>query len=211
MGLDARCPNTADGDGRRRPRVIRTRFGVAVALIISMAALALGIVAFMSTVRDDGSSVGRMVQTRLTNEYGGAPVAFPLDDFAIGRGSDGRLHAVYLYPPGYYGHVRGCRVVWDNNATLTAPSGSYGPGLFLDPCGGARFTREGDLVMGPADRGLDYFATSAGVEGAFVDTRRLLCGATNESDATPDADITPTATLAPGSKTCDRASPSVAR
>lgn len=167
--------------------MIRTRFGVAAAVLISIAALALGIVAFMSTVRDDSPTVGRMVQTRLTNEYTGPFVSFPLDEFWIGPGHDGRLHAFYAYPPGYYGHMRGCKVVWDNAATLDVADGTFGPGLFLDPCGGARFTRQGELVGGPADRGLDYFETSAGVEGTFVDTRTLRCGLTPGAASPPPA------------------------
>ena len=183
--------------------MIRTRFGVAAAILISIAALALGIVAFMSTVRDDSPTIGRMVQTRLTNEYTGPFVSYPLDEFWIGPGDDGRLHAFYAYPPGYYGHTRGCKVVWDNAATLDVAGGTFGPGLFLDPCGGARFTRQGKLVGGPADRGLDYFETSAGVEGTFVDTRTLRCGLalTQEtpvpaSTPTVPATGTPTATAA---------------
>ncbi|MDP9237192.1 MAG: hypothetical protein M3P30_07330 [Chloroflexota bacterium] len=187
--------------------MISTRIGVVVSLLLSIAALALAIVAFMSTIRDDGPTTGRLVQTQITNEYSGAPLAFPVDDFFIGRGTDGVLHALYQYAPGYFGHARGCKVVWEQTSIVAVPAGTYGPGLFVDPCGGARFTRDGKLVAGPADRDLDYFATTPAVDGTLVDTRKLLCGAGLEPAATPDADAaTPTATPAPGTTTCDRVS-----
>jgi hypothetical protein len=186
--------------------LISTRIGVVVSLLLSIAALALAIVAFMSTIRDDGPTTGRLVQTQITNEYDGAPLPFPVDDFFIGRGTDGVLHALYLYPPGYFGHVRACKVVWEETSIVAVPARTYGPGLFVDPCGGARFTRDGKLVAGPADRDLDYFATLAAVDGTLVDTRKLLCGAGIEPAATtPEADAaTETPTPVPGTKTCER-------
>jgi hypothetical protein len=195
--------------------LISTRFGVVVSLLLAVAALALAIVAFMSTVRDDGPIRGRLVQSQITNEYDGAPVVFTIDDFFIGRGTDSVLHAFYVYPPGYYGHARGCKIVWDpaaTVATVATPAGPQGPGLFVDPCGGARFTRDGKLVSGPADHDLDFFATSAAVDGTVVDTRRLLCGAGIVSSATPAEDEpTATPTPEPGTKTCDRVSPDTKR
>lgn len=190
--------------------MISTRVGVVVSLLLAIGALALAIVAFMSTVRDDGPVTGRLVQSRLTNEYSGAPLAFPIDDFFIGRGTDNVLHAFYQYPPGFFGHIRGCKLIWDPAAIVAVPEGTYGPGLFIDPCGGARFTRDGKLVAGPADRDLDFFATSAAVDGTVVDTRRLLCGAglVPGVTATPDAALPPpTPTALPGEKACDRVSP----
>jgi hypothetical protein len=186
--------------------LIGTRTGVVVSLLMSIAALALGIVAFMSTIRNDGPTTGRLVQTQITNEYDGAPLVFPLDDFFIGKGTDGALHALYLYPPGYFGHARGCKIVWDAASIVGVPAGTFGPGLFVDPCGGARFTRDGKLVAGSAGRNLDYFATLPAVDGTLVDTRRLLCGsALEQPTATPEADAaTVTPTRLPGSQTCER-------
>ncbi len=187
------------------------RFGVAVSLVLSVAALAIGIAAFMATVRDNGDITGRLVQSHATNDYDGPPLSFPLDDFFIGRGSDGVLHAFYAYPPGYYGHVRGCKMIWDPAGAVSASSGVAGPGLYVNPCGGARFDRDGELVAGPADRNLDYFATAAGVEGTVVDTKRLYCGPPLPSAATPESDETPTVTPEPGTETCERVSPNTKR
>jgi hypothetical protein len=185
--------------------MISTRVGAAVAILLALAALALAIVAFMANVRDDGPTPGRLVQTRLTNEYDGPPQAFVVDDFFIDRGSDGRLHAWYAYPPGFFGHSRGCKIIWDPTATIDTARGVAGPGLFVDPCGGARFNADGELVIGPADRNLDEFATSAAVDGTLVDTRKLLCGSPLPSDATPTASATATPTALPA--TCERVSP----
>jgi hypothetical protein len=156
--------------------LIGTRLAVALALALSVAAVALGVYAVFASWRDDDDPPGRAVQTRLTRDFQGEPLVFPLDDFYASRGADGRLYALYVYPPGYFGHVRGCRVIWDGSAVTSVDGRSFGPGLFIDPCGGARFARDGALISGPADRGLDRFPTSAGIEGTVVDTHELLCG-----------------------------------
>jgi hypothetical protein len=213
--------------------LISSRVGAAAALVLSVVALAIAVAAFMSTVRDDSEKPGRLVQTRLTNEYTGQPVYFPLDDFFAGRDSDGRIRAFYVYPPGYFGHARGCKIVWDNTAIIDTEKGRAGPGLYVEPCGGAHFDLDGKLVAGPADRGLDVFATQPGIEGVFVDTRKLYCGpeyvpaptqtpapatATAQAatasvealTATPEAP-TPTEEGTPAPRTCDRVSPNSKR
>src|SRR5690348_12672913 len=103
----------------RDARLIGTRFAVAVALLLSLVAVALGVGTLMATIRDDGPQTGRVVQTRLTSAYTGDPLLFPIDDFYMSRGSDGRMRALYVYPAGFFGHERGCRVVWDATTTLT--------------------------------------------------------------------------------------------
>jgi hypothetical protein len=156
--------------------VISTRFGLAVTLVLSVVAVALAIVAFMSTIRDPKEQPGRMVQTRINNSYAGDPISFPIDDLFVSRDGDGMLHALYAFPPGFYGHMRGCRVIW-----APAEPGIDGvDGLFVDPCGGARFARDGRLLSGPADRGLDYFTLTPAVEGMVADTRTLYCGVAYE-------------------------------
>ena len=192
--------------------MIRARVAVTVSLLLSLGALTLGVVAFTRTVRDHSDTPGRLVQTRMNNDYVGAPVSFPLDDFFVGPDASGRVRAFYAYPPGYFGHQRGCKMIWDQSATIRANGGgTAGPGLFVDPCGGARFNRDGVLVAGPADRNLDEFQLSPAVEGFIVDTKTLYCGAPLPSAAaTPEADdLTPTATATPGpqDQTCDRVSP----
>jgi len=196
--------------GVRRP-LISTRIGVAFALLLAVAGVAIGTTAFFAAERKTDDITGRLVQSRATNEYDGPPLAFPLDEFLIGRGSDGVLHAFYAYPPGYFGHVRGCKIVWDNIGVVATPHA--GPGLYVDPCGGARFDRDGKLVSGPADRNLDYFATTAGVEGTIVDTRELYCGSAIETLETPAAgESTPTPTSTPETREkCERVSPNTKR
>jgi hypothetical protein len=147
-----------------------------LALLLSIAAVSLATVAFMSTLRDEEDKPGRLVQTRLTQDYTGDPQLFPVDDFYIGPSNDNELRAFYVYPPGFFGHQRGCRIVWDGSAAVDTPNGPQGPGLYVDPCGGARFNRDGELIDGPADRGLDEFETGPSPEGVVVDTRELLCG-----------------------------------
>ncbi len=192
--------------------MISTRIGAALALLLSVVAVALAVAAFMATIRDDGPTIGRFVQTRLANDYRGAPAQFPIDEFFAGLDSQGVIRAYYSYPPGYFGHVRGCKIVWDPTAVVEGIGGRAGPGLYVDPCGGARFDRDGALVFGSADRGLDFFATSAAVDGVLVDTRKLYCGETLSSDATPDAtEGTPTATAVTRQQTCDRVSPNTKR
>lgn len=184
--------------------MISTRFGLAVTLVLSVVAVALAIVAFMSTVRDEKEQPGRMVQTRITNAYAGDPVSFPIDDLFVSRDGDGTLRALYAFPPGFYGHMRGCRVIW--SPTEPGVDGAV-DGLFVDPCGGARFARDGRLVSGPADRGLDYFTLTPAVEGMVADTRTLYCGAAYEPPdvvPTPSVEATEAPTLAPGTPTATR-------
>ena len=167
--------------------LISSRTGAAAALVVSVVALALGAFALLAALReDDDPAVGRLVQTRLTAESSEQPVLFELDGFYASTGSDGKLRALYVYPPGYFGHNRGCRVEW--RPFEAPPAEGEEPGLFIDPCGGARFDRSGALVGGPAERGLDEFRTEPGIEGVIVDTGVLYCGA----DAAAD-DVTPTA------------------
>jgi hypothetical protein len=128
-----------------------------------------------------------LVQTRVNADYAGDPIFFPVDHFYIGYDSRLQFRAFYAFPPGHYGHMRGCQVVWDSNAIIETGEGTQGPGLYVDPCGGARFSRDGELIAGPADRGLDVFVTEPGVEGVIVDTRRLYCG---QPLPTPEATAT---------------------
>lgn len=198
-----------------------TRIGATIALLVAIGAAALAVAAFTATVRDESIKPGRLVSTRVNSDYLGEPLLFPVDDFYIGYDSAFEFRAFYLYPPGYYGHDRGCKVVWDGTAVVALPSGQVGPGLYIDPCGGARFNKDGVLVDGPADRGLDYFGTGPGVDGVIVDTRRLLCGralsdetsATLTPEVTPtvpiDATATPTITLTPATSVPPNGSPTV--
>ncbi len=156
--------------------MIGTRFAAAIALLLALGAVAVGVTAFMATLRDEELQPGRLVQTRITGEYEGEPISFPLDDFYASRDADGEFHALYLYPPGYFGHSRGCKVIYIPTEIQQTTGGPVGPGLFVDPCGGARFARDGALISGPADRGLDTFTAEAAVEGWLVDTRTLYCG-----------------------------------
>lgn len=177
--------------------MVSARVGASLALLIAIGALALSIVAFMSTIRDETTKPGRLVQTRVNSDYLGAPVLFPVDDFYIGYNSEFDFRAWYSFPPGFYGHMRGCEVIWDPGATVERAEGTEGPGLYVDPCGGARFNRDGELVSGPADRGLDWFATEPGVDGVIVDTRTLYCGLGFVADPTWTPSITPTITETP--------------
>jgi len=170
--------------------LISSRTGAAAALGVSVLALAFGAFALLAALRDDEDpSAGRLVQTRLTASDA-APVLFELDGFYASTGSDGKLRALYVYPPGYFGHGRGCRVEW--RPFEPPPAEGEQPGLFIDPCGGARFDRSGALVGGPAERGLDEFRTEPGIEGVIVDTSVLYCGA---DASAPMARATPTAAV----------------
>jgi hypothetical protein len=175
--------------------VISSRTGAALSLVISVLALGLGILAVMIALREDDDESGRMVQTRLSPSDA-EPALFALDEFYMSTGDDGKLRALYVYPPGYFGHSRGCRVEW--RPFEAPPEGSDRPGLFVDPCGGSQFDRSGALIFGPAERGLDEFRTEPGIEGLIVDTSVLYCG--------PQRDPASAATPEPGAdrSECDR-------
>jgi hypothetical protein len=161
--------------------LIGSRTGAALALTLSVVAVALGLFATLAALRDDEDErPGRLVQTRITPGSSEQPVLFALDGFYMSTGDDGRLRALYVYPPGFFGHNRGCAVEWQPFASV---QDAERPGLFVDPCGGARFDRNGALIDGEADRGLDEFATEPGIEGVIVDTSVLYCGSSGD---TPD-------------------------
>ncbi len=202
--------------------MINARTAAAMALVLGVLALALGVGAMAVALRSDESSPGRLVETHL-QPFEGDPVLFHLDDFYLSAGGDGRLRALYLYPPSHFGRMRGCRVVWVASEVVVADGQRHGPGLFVDPCGGARFDRHGDVVQGPAERALDYFGTQPGFQGIIVDTRTLYCGSQAEAAATGQAASPTTAaesasrsgTATPhassggtaGAETCERVSP----
>jgi hypothetical protein len=191
------APPAAASGSLEEDRRIGLRTGLARVLLVALAGTVVSVTALRVALHHDDAK-GRIVQTRMANTYRGDPVAFPLDEMYVSPGSDGRLRAFYVYPPGFYGHARGCKVVWVED---DAVGGSVSrPGHFVDPCGGARFDRDGRLVQGPADRGLDYFETRIDVGGTLVDTRTLYCGQASSS-ATP-------ATATTERRECDRVSPS---
>ena len=172
------------------------RIAVALSLLVSIAALAVGVAALIGNVRNGDAAPGRLVQTGITNRLSGDPVEFRLDDFYMTSDGSGRVNALYAYPPGFSGSVRGCTVVWQPDATVVAGGRVLGPGLFTDPCNGAHFDRAGQLVDGAADRGLDRFAMTPEPDGLVVDTHTLLCGPAPEGSGA----VTPTATPTVASK-----------
>ena len=181
--------------------MIGTRVATAFALLLAIVAVALGVTALAVALGDDSTEPPSLVQTRIA-VVDGDPVAFPLHDFYLSGDGEGRPLALYLYPPGYYGHVRGCRVLWVADDLVALEGGLAGPGLFVDPCGGARFDREGRLVAGEADRGLDRFRTFTELGGEVVDVSVLYCGPEGPSGvpvvpATPTVPPPPPATAPP--------------
>ncbi|MHB8376551.1 MAG: hypothetical protein ACYDEB_06295 [Dehalococcoidia bacterium] len=182
--------------------MISVRTGVAIAIVLSIAALAVGVAALMQDVRGGGPTHGRLVQTRITNTLSGDPVRFALDRFYMSPEGNGHVVALYEYPPGFFGHTRGCPLVWQRDAVVVAGTTTY-RGLFTDPCSGAHFDRSGKLVDGPADRDLDRFPMTPEPDGMLVDTHTLLCG-----DNLPNAaaGVTPTPTPATPAR-CPRVSP----
>jgi plastocyanin len=118
------------------------------------------------------------------------PIPFALDDFYLMPLEDGEFIALYAYPPGYFGHVRGCRIRWEPNAAYHAYHAGTGAtpvpasqqtlveatGLWVEGCGGAKWDARGQKLFGPAPRDLDRFPVERTAEGNIrVDTRRLQC------------------------------------
>lgn len=185
--------------------MIGVRLGVALAIVLAVGALAVGGAALVGDIRGNDTATGRLVQTRITNKLSGDPVLFPLDDFYMAPDGAGHVRALYVYPPGFFGHNRGCKVIWQSDATALDGARRFGPGLFTDPCSGAHFDRTGALVNGSADRALDWFAMTPEPDGLLVDTHVLRCGDNLPNTA---ADVTPTPTPEEPAR-CDRAAPNV--
>ncbi|HEX5478891.1 MAG TPA: hypothetical protein VFY79_04145 [Dehalococcoidia bacterium] len=185
--------------------MITVRIGVALSLLIAIAALAVAVLSLMGDIRSNNDADGRVVQTGITNRLTGDPVEFSLDDFFMSPDGEGQVNALYAYPPGFSGSIRGCKVVWQRDATVVADGRVVGPGLFTDPCTGAHFDSGGNLIDGAADRGLDRFAMTPEPEGLMVDTRTLLCGPSVAPASNTEATATPTPV------TCKRVARAAAR
>jgi hypothetical protein len=172
--------------------LIGTRTATALAFILSIAALALGVTALALSLREDDDGLPEQIQTGI-DRVDGDPVPFPLYDFYLSGDERGVPRALYMYPPGYYGHIRGCKVLWVASDVVEIAGERAGPGLFVDPCGGARFDRVGRLVAGAADRGLDRFDVATEVGGAIVSLDVLYCG----EEAPTDVPVVPVLSATP--------------
>ena len=73
-----------------------------------------------------------------------APIVFLVNDPERG------LMALYARDP----HRFGCWVAWEESNRR-----------FVDPCGGSKYTKQGEYIDGPAPRGLDRFGVSVTNDG----------------------------------------------
>jgi hypothetical protein len=108
------------------------------------------------------------------------PKAFSKDGFDLIRLDDGRFVALYVYPPGYFGHAQGCTIRW--NPVPNLDSNFHEPALWMEGCGGALWDPSGHYLFGPS-RDLDQFPVTVHAGHVFVDTRQLQCP--NSSAAYP--------------------------
>ncbi|MGD9891660.1 MAG: hypothetical protein AB7R89_17440 [Dehalococcoidia bacterium] len=171
------------------------RSWVSILLVGVIAGMLMVSAAWFFQSRDDAPS--RIVEAGPPAAYQpNMPISFALDDFYLMALESGEFVALYAYPPGYFGHVRGCRIRWEPDATFSAlrpiglppgdelatpnPEGPFEPieatGLWVEPCGGSKWDSTRRYLFGPAPRDLDRFPVEVTDAGRIsVDTRRLQC------------------------------------
>ena len=86
------------------------------------------------------------------------------------RRADGEVLAFYSRDP----HT-GCQVPWRGGEAFESHEG-----VFHEPCGGWRYTLEGDAIFGAPPRGLDRFDTEVGDTSVTVDFERVRLGECRE-------------------------------
>jgi plastocyanin len=167
----------------------RVRSGLPILLAgVIVGVLAMAAV-WMLRTRDDAP--GRVVEAGPPEAYRHRePILFALDDFYLMSLEGGEFVALYAYPPGYFGHVRGCRIRWEPDATYQGYHAGTGAtpapvsqqtlveatGLWVEGCGGSKWDASGRRLFGPAPRDLDRFPVNLTAEGNIrIDTRRLQC------------------------------------
>jgi plastocyanin len=167
----------------------RVRSGLPVLLVgVIVGMVAVSAVWFLQS-RDDAP--GRVVEAGPPAAYQPLmPIPFALDDFYLMPLDGGEFVALYVYPPGHFGHVQGCRIHWQPDATYQAYHSGTGAtpvpasqstlveatGLWVEGCGGSKWDSTGRYLFGPAGRDLDRFPVEVTDAGNIrVDTRRLQC------------------------------------
>ena len=160
--------------------------------LVAATALILSVVAIVLARRPADDEGGRVVQAATLASYQPLqPVRYVLDDFELMPLAGGRVVALYIYPPGFQGHVYGCTIRWEPTATFEGsfagtgatplPAAQSGPvisvtGPWVDNCGGTKWDAEGRRLFGPGPRDLDRFPVTIDAAGTIrVDTRRLQC------------------------------------
>lgn len=153
------------------------------AIVISVAAVALSATALVLTFTDrSDEEPGRMLTIDVSQRAPLRPELFGDDDFYLVR-TDVSWEALYVVVPHLvFGLLRGCRVEWMPDEIYENDSRAV-RGVFIDPCGGSKFTIDGSRLFGPSPRGLDRFLAyqPTGNGELIVDTRILLC-----EDSAPD-------------------------
>ena len=148
---------------------------------VALIALGLGSAALAVSLMHSHDSRGRVVQIELAPEDLPPliPVDFPLDDFALMRVEGDQFVALYVYPPGFFGHVRGCRVHWEPHTTYDGDTEHPVIGIWTEGCSGAKWNARGRRLFGPPGRDLDRFPARVVQKGerwvVRVDTQDLQC------------------------------------
>lgn len=94
------------------------------------------------------------------------PVHFPDEQFYLVKLESGEFLALYTKDP----HL-GCTVPWNPNFEFQGTTG-----WFRNPCHAETYDIQGNLMFGPAPRGLDRFPVTVTDSEVRVHTDELICG-----------------------------------
>jgi hypothetical protein len=164
----------------------------AAPLVLAGLALLLAAAALGLSLRRTTQGPRRLLELAPPQSYTARqPIPYTLDDFELMKLDDDSFVALYMYPPGFFGHTQGCTIRWHPETTFHAtqyPNGATpGPsgqgvevsavGLWDEGCGGSKWDVAGHKLFGPAPGDLDRFPITVRDGRVWVDTRHLSCAA----------------------------------
>src|SRR6185312_2739911 len=87
--------------------------------LLALVALLMAVTALLVALRRSPPTPGRLLQLAPTRSYTvRSPIPYTLDDFQLMKLDDGSFVALYIYPPGMFGHTQGCTIRWEPTATF---------------------------------------------------------------------------------------------
>lgn len=169
----------------------RLRPGLSV--VLSLCAMLLAVIALVHSWPGRTPAAGRSFTALALDDLTvREPRYFPLDDLYLMRLDDEHVVALYLYIPGFFGHIYGCTIRWEpervvegfwagTGATPSPPSEQipyHEIGVWSDGCGGSTWDAGGRHLTGPGFD-LDRFDVDMRHEPdqqvVYVHGQRLRC------------------------------------
>lgn len=163
--MEIKCEVQEIDDGKMSRRSF-LRYGVLGSLAAWLAAMGVG--------------VGYFISPQKVGAFGSKMTVGHVEDFplnSVTRFREGKFYVVHL-PEGLIAlywrctHL-GCTIPWEGDEDFQLPSGEKLHGVFHCFCHGSIFTRQGDIIAGPAPRALDLMQLTIENGKVVVDTGKI--------------------------------------